>query len=314
MLNPLHGKLRTALAAALSMASLSLAPVPALAQAGGAAALTSGPAGQVTAGDMEMLIKEMVPAGEIARFWASRDAVVRFARSAYVQRALSAEAAKAGLDKTPEGTAYLKMMHERALMELQLRQGVRTALPNEQALDRYARSEYQAQPDRFKEPEQVNARHILLAVAQGGGDDAEVKAKAEALRAELVKGADFAQLAREQSADPGSATRGGELGFFAAGRMAPAFEKAAFALKKPGELSELVKTPFGYHIIQLVERKPARTVPFEEVLPKLREELRTKIEGRERSRLWESADTEAKVNDEAVNALMARHPTHLGKP
>ena len=84
-------------------------------------------------------------------------------------------------------------------------------------------------------------------------------------------GEDFAALAKENSED-GSASQGGDLGFFPRGRMVPAFDQAAFALK-PGEISEVVTTEFGYHIIKLTEKKDGSTVPFEEVKPQVLEYL-----------------------------------------
>ena len=84
-------------------------------------------------------------------------------------------------------------------------------------------------------------------------------------------GEDFAALAKENSQD-GSASQGGDLGFFPRGRMVPAFDQAAFALK-PGEISEVVTTEFGYHIIKLTEKKVGSAVPFEEVKPQVLEYL-----------------------------------------
>jgi peptidyl-prolyl cis-trans isomerase C len=132
---------------------------------------------------------------------------------------------------------------------------------------------YASNKGTFETPEQVRARHILVGVA--AGDDAAVRAekrkKAEGLLEQLKGGADFAELAKTGSECP-SAPEGGDLGFFERGRMAPAFEEAAFALK-PGELSGVVETEFGYHIIKLEERKAAGLVPEEEVAPKIREFL-----------------------------------------
>src|SRR4029450_5651220 len=83
---------------------------------------------------------------------------------------------------------------------------------------------------------------------------------------------DFATLAKESSEDPGSAPKGGDLGTFGRGQMVPAFEQAAFALK-PGEVSGIVETPFGFHIIKVTERIPARKLPFAEVKDRLKLEM-----------------------------------------
>jgi len=99
---------------------------------------------------------------------------------------------------------------------------------------------------QYTTPGQVRASHILLQTE--GKDDAAVKARAEGLLARARGGEDFAALAKANSEDQGSAQNGGDLDYFGRGRMVPEFEQAAFALK-PGEISELVKSQFGYHII-----------------------------------------------------------------
>ncbi|MBI1873486.1 MAG: peptidylprolyl isomerase [Acidobacteria bacterium] len=124
---------------------------------------------------------------------------------------------------------------------------------------------YAQNPDKFKQEESVRASHILIR-ADAKADPA-TKERARQRAAEVLKkaksGADFAALAKEYSAD-GSAAQGGDLGFFGRGQMAPPFENAAFALK-PGEISEVVQSDFGFHVIRLTDHRPARTVPLAEV-------------------------------------------------
>jgi peptidyl-prolyl cis-trans isomerase C len=119
---------------------------------------------------------------------------------------------------------------------------------------------YMENPDQFRLPEQVRARHILLKLSPG--DDEQVKQAARekmaGILAEAGKGGDFAALARQYSEDA-SATQGGNLGLFARGEMFKPFEEAAFGLQ-PGELSAVVETPFGLHIIKMLDRQPARIV------------------------------------------------------
>jgi len=275
-----------------------------LAAAQGASApkdvVLSGPAGQVTLAEVELMAAEVVPPPRRADFWSSAEAIERMARSIYAQRALAHDALKEGLDKSGNGPAYLKLTHERALTELTMQQRVRAKTPAAGTLEDLARTEYKAKPERFAVPEQVHARHILLAVARDGSDDAQVKARADELLAQLRQGADFAKLAAEHSADKGSAARGGDLGFFPRGKMVPPFEQAAFALEKKGDLSAPVKSQFGYHIIELVERKPAGTLPFDEALPLLREEMLAKINSDERLKNWSAAESAGMVNAEEV--------------
>jgi peptidyl-prolyl cis-trans isomerase D len=124
---------------------------------------------------------------------------------------------------------------------------------------------YEKNKDTFRTQDRVKVRHILLTTT-GKTKDEEVaiKAKAENLLKQVKSGADFAKLAKENSQDPGSAQKGGELDWITRGQTVPEFEKAAFSLK-PGETSDLVKTQYGYHIIQVEQKEAARLKPFEEV-------------------------------------------------
>ena len=127
------------------------------------------------------------------------------------------------------------------------------------------RAFYEQHPAQFTEGGGVRARHILVAVSPDADESekADARERARGLRLEAENGADFAALAREHSDDPGSASDGGDLGLVVEGRTVPAFEAALFALG-PGELSDVVETPFGFHVIQMVERQDDRLVPFEE--------------------------------------------------
>ena len=115
----------------------------------------------------------------------------------------------------------------------------------------------------YKVDEQARVRHILIAV-KTPADDAAAKAKAQGILDQVRKGGNFADLAKKNSDDPGSKATGGELGFIKRGATVPPFEQAAFSLQ-PGQTSDLVKTQFGYHIIQTEEKQTAHTRPFDEV-------------------------------------------------
>ena len=129
------------------------------------------------------------------------------------------------------------------------------------------------------EYEQIRVRHILirmqgspitLPAGQKDFTEAEALAKALEIRQKIVEGSDFADLARAESNDSGSSSKGGELGFLKPGQTVPSFEEAAFALPI-GEISQPVKTTYGYHLIQVEEKKPTRT--FEELRPELERNL-----------------------------------------
>lgn len=139
--------------------------------------------------------------------------------------------------------------------------------------DAQVREFYDKNPDKFEQPETLRASHILIR-ADAKADEAtrqKALAEAEAVLAKAKAGADFAELARKHSAD-GSAQQGGDLGFFRRGQMVPAFDQAAWALKD-GEISGVVTTQFGHHIIKAIERKPGAAVPFDMVSAKIREFL-----------------------------------------
>jgi peptidyl-prolyl cis-trans isomerase C len=122
--------------------------------------------------------------------------------------------------------------------------------------------------------ERVRARHILIRVPPGASQsdkDAALK-KIKDVQARLKKGEDFAELARKYSEDPGSKDRGGDLGYFSRGDMVPAFDKAAFALDV-GQTSDIVSTDFGYHIIQVQEKKAATKMSLDEIKDDLRDYL-----------------------------------------
>ena len=133
---------------------------------------------------------------------------------------------------------------------------------------------YKQNPDKFKQGERVRASHILIRTAENA--DAKTKQDARAKATDVLKqvkgGKDFGELAKNYSQDPGSAVNGGDLGYFMQGQMVGPFEQAAFALK-PGEISEVVETPFGYHIIKVADKQAARTVPLDEVKPQIEQFL-----------------------------------------
>lgn len=200
------------------------------------------------------------------------DTISKVASNMLVRRAFAAEAEANGLIATPAVQQAIAMARERVLAEARAAQFDATHAPKPEAIEAYARTKYKAEPKRFETPAQTHARHILV---RGSGPEA--KAKAGQLVADLKAGADFAALAKEHSADPGSAAKGGDLGFFAAGRMVKPFDDALAALKSPGEISAPVETEFGWHIIKLEARRDAGVRSYDEVREALHREASLKI-------------------------------------
>lgn len=144
--------------------------------------------------------------------------------------------------------------------------------------DQQAKAYYDENIQQFNKPESIHARHILIAPAQDANDPnaakAAAKTKAEGLLKKLKGGADFNDLAKQYSSCP-SAKEGGDLGIQPKGSLVPEFEKAAYALK-PGQISDVVETSFGFHIIKLIEHIDAGTVSFEKAKDEIKQTLADK--------------------------------------
>jgi peptidyl-prolyl cis-trans isomerase D len=172
-----------------------------------------------------------------------------------------------------------------------------TNLQNEiQPNDAELQALYRATIDKFQVPERVKVRHILL--KSDATNDKEVKAKIDDLEKQLKSGADFAELAKKNSQDPGSAVKGGDLDWVVRGQTVKEFEAAAFSLPL-NTISQPIKTTYGYHILEVTAKEPARTIPFEEAKPVLIGQMRQ----RQVNDLLQSAE------DKAVAALR-KEPTH----
>ncbi|MGD0871521.1 MAG: peptidylprolyl isomerase [Bryobacteraceae bacterium] len=161
---------------------------------------------------------------------------------------------------------------------------------------------YNQNLSNFRMPERVQARHILL-MTQGkpASDEPKVKAKAEDILKQLRAGADFAEMAKKNSEDTGSGAKGGDLGWVTRGQMVPEFEKATFSLK-PGVISDLVKTQYGYHIIQVQAHEDARVKPFAEVKDELSKQWKQMLAGQKMQQVEDTAQ-----------AALQKDPTHAEK-
>src|SRR6185436_16506105 len=150
---------------------------------------------------------------------------------------------------------------------------------------------YQQNLSQYQSPAQVRASHILFKTE--GKDENAVKAKAEeVLKLAKAPGADFAALAKKYSEDESNNANGGDLDYFGRGRMVPEFEQAAFAMKN-GEISDLVKTAFGFHIIKMVDNKPESTRPMAEVHTEIEDQLK-----------WQKAQAEAEKIAKSLEGTM----------
>ena len=196
---------------------------------------------------------------------------------------------------------------ERALTQVQLNYlvGDEPAASFEKA----AREFYLANPTQFSEPEQVHVEHILISTKDRSKDDALARAN-EVLKEVNAGKEAFGDLARRYSEDPSAKQNGGDLGFFSHGSMVKPFEDAAFGLKTSGEIAGPVETPFGYHIIRFIERKPASTKPFDTVKDQL---VKNEMRKYRRTRVFQEYERVGKlpgieVDQEAIKALVKPLP------
>jgi len=161
--------------------------------------------------------------------------------------------------------------------------------------DAEAKEFYGKNPNEFKEEESVRASHILIRVDAGA--DAATKAKAKATIDGVLKkakaGQDFGKLAQQYSQD-GSAAQGGDLDFFPRAKMVPEFSTVAFALQT-GQISDVVTTQFGYHIIKVTDRKPGRVVPFEEAAGQIKQFLERQKKQDKQNSFVEGLKKKAKI-------------------
>jgi len=180
-------------------------------------------------------------------------------------------AKKEGFDKNPQLNEQLELIKDNYIAIEYLKKEVTNKVEvSEEDMKAY----YESHKDEFNMPEMVRARHILIKTDPSASDNDNKKAreKAEDILKKIKAGEDFAKLAADLSDDPGSKTKGGDLGFFPKGIMVKSFEDVAFSLK-PGEVSGIVETQFGYHIIKVEEKKEAGMEPFDTAKEKIKQKL-----------------------------------------
>lgn len=188
---------------------------------------------------------------------------------------------QARVAKYPSKSDYRKSIKEAGLTDSDIKMRIRRTLGAQKFVEAYiapkvtvseaeVQAYYEANPNEFEHNVLVHAAHILIKVSPLAEDETKRKAKEKLLeiRAKVLAGADFAEMAKKYSEGPSKAN-GGDLGYFGYAQMAPTFETAAFSLR-PGEISQVVSTQFGYHLIKVYDRKPAGKESLEEAAPILK--------------------------------------------
>lgn len=182
----------------------------------------------------------------------------RFLEDVIKRELLLQEASRRQMENRPDIQERLSDFRKRLLLEALLAEEIeRKVNVSDQEVEEY----FKAHPEEFQ-ADRIRARHILV---KNEGEAREIQAR-------LQQKEKFEDLARRLSQDKGSRDQGGDLGYFSRGQMVPEFEKAAFGLK-PGEVSGIIKTPYGYHLIKVVDRQRSRPYKFEEVKDQLKQKL-----------------------------------------
>ncbi len=179
--------------------------------------------------------------------------------------------------------------------------------------DNQIQQQYQDNIDSYRTPERVKVRHILIKTQ--GKPPAEIpalKAKADDILKQLQHGADFAELAKKDSEDPGSAVKGGELGWIVRGQTVPQFEKTAFSLK-PGEMSGVIQTDYGFHILQVEDKQAAHTQSFDDVKPQLILDAKKQVAADDLKKAIDSARGDVTKNPSQAETIAAKYSLKLYK-
>lgn len=227
---------------------------------------------EVRAADVQAAVTGLPP-DRMAGFQEKQANAEALAKDLLIRRVIAQRAEKEGLARNSAVVARVKLAQERALFEIYLEELEKKAVADDKAIERVAREEYLAFPERYKD-DGYQVRHILIRPQPSCERDA--RGVAEALLARLKAGEAFATLAEKYSDDTGSAKKGGDLGRVTVGKTVKPFEEAMLALKKPGELSPVIETQFGFHILQLDALPSGKLAPFDEVKAPLMEAIRAK--------------------------------------
>lgn len=254
----------------------------------------------VTAQELQLAIEHVLPESTQQGMREDEQNIRLFLIDYFTFKLMADAAREQGLSEEPAIKAQLDYRTNRLLSQIMLkRHGESAQQPNFEPL---AKEIYLTDRRRFEMPETVKAEHILIAI-NGEQDDATALAKANDVYAQARKrGSDFAELAKQHSDDPSAESNSGDLGYFTRDAMVKPFSDAAFAMKK-GQISKPVKSDFGYHIIRVLDHKPATVRPFAEVKDELIAEQREKFQSNKRRELVDSfQDRDTIVIDDAAFA------------
>jgi peptidyl-prolyl cis-trans isomerase C len=225
----------------------------------------------------------------------------QFVENMILNELLYAEGQKQGYDKDEDIDRQVNDLRRRLVVQRVVREFQKPP----EITDEQAKQYYDDNPNLYSST-QIRASHILVK------DEAQAKEIHDQVKADPSK---FAEIAKEKSTDKTSGAKGGDLGMFGQGRMVPEFERAAFALK-PNEISDVVKTQYGYHIILVVERKDGERRPFDQVKEQIKATLRNKaIQEQQDKRYGDlKAAANVKIDDKVLESLQVPQGTTGAEP
>ncbi|MET0067262.1 MAG: peptidylprolyl isomerase [Candidatus Thiodiazotropha sp.] len=234
--------------------------------------------------------------------------VLQLLRQTYLIRALADQAKQEGLDQDPMFQAKLRRTTERMLYLQKLKQIDEQPMPD---FEQAAKEQYLGNPDKFSVPEKVEAKHILIATTDRlpvYHDRDEALKIAQQVKAEADAGAVFEDLVKLYSEDTLSNKNKGTLGVFSQGSMVKPVDDAVFAMKQPGEISDIVESQFGYHIIKLEKRFPPRKLAFEDVKSKIIEGMKKEFIQKRRETYFDELlkKNKASIYEDLVEDYMAK--------
>ena len=272
-------------------------------------ALFNGPHGVVTSADVTADAATRLSDQAREHMLSRPENVEQLASNVYVQRAMSGEAERLGMAQGLEAQAMLRLAREKALADLYWADFDKKHVPTDTDLEAYAQATYRATDDKaLHAPERARVRHILFKEKT-----LEKRNLLTQLLEDVKKGGSFAKLAREQSEDDRSASAGGDVGFVSKGMVVGEFEQAVEALKNPGDLSGIVETQYGYHIIQLEERRPEGRRGFDEVREQLLARARSMLSREARSKEVQRLLEGAQANAQAIQAYSSQFKPAEGR-
>lgn len=245
----------------------------------------------ITTGDFEKELAILPP--YLKQMAATPDGRKEMLDSMVVRELVMQDAQKQGIDKSKEVTERMEDMKKRVVVEAYLKKKVEESA---NISDADLQKLYEQNKEKFKSGEQVKASHILV----------KSEKEAQDLLAQLKGGGKFEDLAKKYSVDP-AGQKGGDLGWFGKGMMIPEFEKVAFSMKE-GDVSGIVKTKFGFHIIKLTGKRPAGALPFAEVKEQLKASLLPQKQQEVFQKVKEDLKKNAKISikEDAMKGMAAQ--------